>query len=155
MPSVFLSGAARWVLVFHALSGFALLGSTTHLALAVISVLRGRRSSLRMIRVQSWVVALLFATTFAAGLLLYPHFRVLVRGFGLDRDAPWASNLFDVKENFALLGLPLSVVMLTTHRAVEPRSTMLPFFAVSAFGCWLLVAFASISGLIVTSVRGI
>ena len=155
MPPIFLSGAARWLLVLHALTGLALLGSTTHLALAVVSVLRGRRTSLRMIRVQSQVVAVLFAVTFVAGLLMYPHFRVMVRGLGLDRDAPWASNLFDIKENFALLGLPLTAVLVSTRHQVEPAAPVVPFFAVCAFACWGLVASAAVSGLVVTSVRGI
>lgn len=155
MPPVFLSGASRWLLVLHALNGLALLGSSTHLALAVVSLLRGRRTSLRMIRVQSQVVVVLFAVTFVVGLLMYPHFRVMVRGLGLDRDAPWASNLFDIKENFALLGLPLSAVLFSTRHRVEPGAPVVPFFAVCAFACWGLVAFAAISGLVVTSVRGI
>ncbi len=155
MTPVFLSEVARWLLVLHALSGLALLGSTTHLALAMLSVLRGRRSSLRMIRVQSLVVTVLFAVTFVVGLLMYPHFRVMVRGVGLDRDAPWASNLFDIKENFALLGLPLTAVLASTRHRVEPGAPVVPFFAVCAFACWGLVAFAAVSGLVVTSVRGI
>ena len=44
-----------------------------------------------------------------SGGLVYPRYRYFVRGLYLDRYAPWASNLFDFKENLATLGLPLAI----------------------------------------------
>ena len=41
------------------------------------------------------------------GMVLYPAYRVEVRGRYLDHVAPWATNTFDIKENLALVALPL------------------------------------------------
>ena len=105
MPSVFLDGAAKPLLVIHALVAFALLGASTHLAIVSIQLLRGRSHLGRLARVYAQVIGATFSAAFAVGLLLYPHYRYDVRGLFLDRYEPWASNLFDIKETLAALGL--------------------------------------------------
>jgi len=155
MIPVFLSGAARWLLVLHALCGFALLGASTHVAVAAVQVLRGRRASLRMTQLQPVVIASLIAAAVVFGLLVYPHYRVNVRGLVLDRGEPWASNLFDMKEYAALLAVPLAAALAAMRRHVEPGGVLAVPFAFCALALFALVAFTAVAGLVVTSVKGV
>jgi hypothetical protein len=157
MPPLFLDAFARPLLVVHALAAFALLGACTHQAVIALGLLRGRNHLARLARVHARTTALLFVLAFSAGLLLYPHYRYRVRGLYLDRYAPWASNLFDLKENLLALGLPLALAVAVLGWRLEPRSgrAVLPVFAGCALGLWGLVLFGSVAGLLVTSVKGV
>jgi hypothetical protein len=143
-------------LVLHALCAFALCGACTHQAVVSIGLLRGRLHLGRLARVYAKVIGGLFIGVFAVGLLMYPHYRYHVRGLFLDRYEPWASNLFDMKENLLALGLPLAVCIFAVGRRLDPRedAALLPFHAMASIALWALVLFGSIAGLIVTSVRG-
>lgn len=157
MPHVFLDGSAKLLLVLHALAGFALCGACTHQALVGIGLWRGRHHLGRLARIYSQVIGGTFIGAFVVGLLMYPHYRYHVRGLYLDRYEPWASNLFDMKENLLGLGLPLALALFFIGRRLQPaeeRAT-LPFFAVLSVSLWALVVFGVISGVIVTSVRGV
>src|SRR5690349_115909 len=108
MSAPVLVDQARLLVVLHAAAAMVLIGATTHHAIVTVGYLRGR-TSVRLGRIYAVVGASAYAVTFLLGLLAYPTFRYQVRGLHLDRDAPWASNLFDIKETFAALGLPLAV----------------------------------------------
>lgn len=154
MP-VFLEGSARWLLIVHALAGMALLGATTHLAIGAIQLRRGRPSALRLVRSHAVIAAGLLATAMIIGLLMYPHYRVHVRGVVLDRSAPWASNLFDIKENFAALALPLAVCTFVLGRRAELSGSLQRLLVFCSVALWALVAFSAVAGLVVTSVKGV
>ena len=157
MPQVFLDGFAKPLLVLHALAGFALLGACTHQAVVGVGLLQGRVHLTRLARVYATVVGPLFAGSFGLGLLMYPHYRYHVRALFLDRHAVWASNLFDMKENLLALGLPLAVGLFAVGRRLEPGAdrALITFQASAAISLWALVAFGVVSGLVVTSVRGV
>jgi hypothetical protein len=160
MPRVFLDGWARPLLVLHALAGFALLGACTHQALVSIGLLRGRTHLFRLARIYAAVIGPLFAGGFAIGLLIYPHYRYHVRGLYLDRYVPWASNLFDMKENLLALGVPLALFVFAVGRRLQPpgdddERDLTWLHAAASLTLWAIVAFGTISGVIVTSVRGI
>jgi hypothetical protein len=145
MP-VFLESWSRWLLIAHALTAMALAGAMGHLAVASVARLRGKATALtRHLRTAS----LVYLACFALGLLLYPHFRYHVRALELDRDAPWASNLFDIKENLAALLLPLGLALpaLETQR---PRLAAL-FGVLLGVGTLALI----IAGLLVTNTKGV
>jgi hypothetical protein len=157
MPHVFLDGHARLLLVLHALAGFALFGACTHQVLVGIGLVRGRAHLGRLARIYAQVSGGLFVAAFAVGLLMYPHYRYHVRGLYLDRYEPWASNLFDIKENLLALGLPLAIALFFVGRRFEPKGerALVPFFAVLSVALWALVLFGVVSGLVVTAVRGV
>jgi hypothetical protein len=157
MPQVFLDGHERLLLALHALCGFALLGACTHQALIGIGLLRGRLHLGRLARVYAQVIGGSFAVAFGLGLLLYPHYRYHVRGLYLDRYEPWASNLFDMKENLLGLGLPLALGLFAIGRSFDPERerALVPWFAASSIALWALVAFGVVSGVVVTGVRGV
>jgi L-asparagine transporter-like permease len=93
------------------------------------------------------LTALLFLANFAVGAIIYPAYRVLVRRDYLDSHAPWAVNLFDIKEDLVLLALPIALMLFTR----QPRRFQL--FASAAL--LILVLSSALSAFIVTQVRSI
>lgn len=159
MPHVFLAtpGAARALLVLHAFVAFALLGATTHLTIVSIQLWRRRLGRVRLVRIYSQVIGATFVVAFVVGLVMYPHYRYHVRGLYLDRYENWASNLFDMKETFAALGLPFALGLFAVGRRLDATTdaALVPFVAISSAVVWFLVAIIVIAGLVVTSVRGV
>ncbi|HEY4219870.1 MAG TPA: hypothetical protein VGO62_00975 [Myxococcota bacterium] len=156
MPPFALADAARTLLVVHALLAIATLGSSMHLGVLGVLLLVKKRAPTKLIRVHARVLAAGYGLTFLLGLVQYPVFRVLVRGVQLDRDAPWASNMFDSKEAFLLVGVPIVMALFLAGRRFElPRDRQaLPFVGALGIAVAAIVLFASVAGLVVTSVRG-
>jgi hypothetical protein len=149
-PVVF-AQAARPLLVVHALVAMALLGVTTHLV--VVKGLRWRgRPREKLEQTYSRLIAPLYGATFFFGLLLYPNFRVAVRGGYLDANQPWASNLFDFKEHLAALGIPLAVGL---YYLAKKGAAVRPLTDLFAILLWAMVVWEVVSGLIITSVKGV
>ncbi|MBK7865395.1 MAG: hypothetical protein IPJ65_43720 [Archangiaceae bacterium] len=153
--TTFLFSSARSMLVLHALVSVALAGASTHLALVGLRLWRGERGLTRLARIYAQVVAATFVGAFALGLLIYPTFRYHVRGVFFDRHEPWASNLFDMKENVAALGLPCAIALFFIGRRLEPDRDpeIFRWFALASVWTWLTIAFTIVSGLVVTSVK--
>jgi hypothetical protein len=179
VPRVFLAPLGPLLLVLHALIAVVLGGASVHQAVLAVRILRGRSVSPRLLRVYSLVAALAYTATLLTGGLLYPRYRYFVRGLQLDRDAPWAANLFDFKENLATLGLPLAVGTLLLASGVaglrtgpaRPRSNgdrddpgsaarhelvrqIRWVYGFLALGTAAVSLFNVLAGLLVTGVRG-
>ena len=98
------------LLIIHGLLAVALLGAITHQALAVLRPPHDRASMTRRFRAveaggyASSIVPLFVVTTFA-GAVLYPEYRILVRPILESMDLRAANGAFEVKEQFAALGL--------------------------------------------------
>ena len=156
MPELFLAGLARLLVVIHAAAAIVLVGSTTHHALIALGYLRGV-FKVRLGRIYAATIAVTWMVTFGLGLLAYPTFRYGVRALYLDRYEPWASNLFDMKEHAAALGIPLALGAFALSRVLEPkadRAMTRVYAAISA----LLVAivwFDVIAGLLITMAKGV
>ena len=86
----------------HALAAIVTLGSSAHLGVLGLMLLVNKRAPAKLIRMHARVCAVSYAITYGIGLVIYPSFRVLVRGLFLDGEAPWASNAFDMKEALVL-----------------------------------------------------
>jgi hypothetical protein len=155
-PAIWLDDHARLAVVLHALAAIVLIGATTHHWLIAIGYARGR-SAIRLGRIYAATGLVAYLATFAAGLVAYPAFRYHVRALYLDRYEPWASNLFDIKENFAALGLPLVIATFVLSRIMDPRTDRglvvgyVAMVSLTAFIVW----FAVIGGLVVTMTRGV
>lgn len=177
MPSVFLQSWGSLLVVVHTLSSIVLCGASGHQAVLAIQLLRRRRVRLPLLTTYGWTTLLSYLSTMLAGVLLYPRYRILIRAMFLDRYAPWASNLFDFKENFATLGLPLAVGALliarslsdeaalstevspssksTTEETSEPSTRMVLWtYAAMALGTALVCLSNVVAGLLCTAVRG-
>jgi hypothetical protein len=155
-PDIAFDGAARTFVVLHALAAIVLIGASTHHALIAIGYVRGT-FKVRLGRIYAATVAVAYGATFLLGLLAYPAFRYHVRALYLDRYAAWASNLFDTKENFAALGLPLVIAVFVMSRAMKPDEDRALARAYAAFVvvAALIVWFDVISGLAITMTRGV
>ena len=155
MSGIFLEQHGRLLVVLHALASVVLIGASTHHALVAIGYLRGRYK-VRLGRIYAATVLGAYAVTFLLGALAYPAFRYHVRGLYLDRYAPWASNLFDMKENFAALGLPLVLGVFLLSRVMEPKEdrAMTMGYAGMVILAALIVWFNVVSGLLITMAKG-
>jgi hypothetical protein len=154
--TVFLYGARRLLLVLHAGGSIVLIGASTHHALQMRHYLRGQFGREKLEKTYAKVVSVAYATTFALGGLLYPSYRVYVRGAFLDRGAPAYAALFEIKETYAslvlILALALGTLALTLRPAEAPLLARL--YAMISVVCavvWLDV----IAGILVVSVRGV
>ncbi len=155
-PDIAFEGAARLLVVLHALASIVLIGASTHHALIAIGYLRGSYK-VRLGRIYAATIAVTYGVTFVLGLLAYPTFRYHVRALYLDRYDVWASNLFDTKENFAALGLPLVVCAFVMSRVMNPKEDVALARAYAAFVVLaaVIVWFSVISGILITMTRGV
>lgn len=156
VPNIFLDDYARVLVVLHAAAAIVLIGATTHHFLIVLRYLRGRYP-LRLGRIYAATLAVSYAITFVLGCLAYPTFRYHVRALYFDRYEPWASNLFDIKENYAALGLPLVVGIFVLARILDPRKDRVLLRAYAALSVLVtgIVWFSVIAGLVITMVKGV
>lgn len=156
MPDIFLGGAARFLLVLHALTAIVLIGSTTHHAIIAWGYLRGTYK-VRLGRIYGATIGATYAITIGFGLLVYPTFRYHTRALYLDRYDKWASNLFDMKENFAALGLGPVIALFILSRVMNPKedAQLRAGYIAFAFLVCAIVWFDVISGLVITNTRGV
>lgn len=154
---VVLYSVRRLLLVLHGGASVVLIGSSTHHALQMRHYLRGRFSRQPAERTQAVIVSASYVATFILGALLYPTYRVHVRGYYLDRYAPGYANLFDVKEVYASLTLVVAVALGVLALNLRPADnrTMVRIYAAMSFIICAVTWFNVVSGLLITSVRGI
>src|SRR5580698_8688699 len=151
MPELFLAGLARLLVVVHAAAAIVLVGATTHHALVALGYLRGV-FKVRLGRIYAATIAVTWMITFGLGLLAYPTFRYTVRALYLDRYEPWASDLFDMKEHAAALGIPLALGAFALSRVLEPKTdrSITRLYAAIATLLAAIVWFDVIAGLLIT-----
>lgn len=102
------------LLIVHGLCAVALLGATTHQALAIsFGIHNGRRISfLGRFRasdpgVYTTAIAILFIAVAILGAILYPAYRLTVRPLVQNMDLRAANGVFELKEHFSAIGLLL------------------------------------------------
>lgn len=155
--TVFLYAWRRALLVLHMGGSIVLIGAATHHALHMRHYLRGRFNRAPLEKLYARVIAVAYVATFLIGAVLYPTYRVHVRGYYLDRYAPFFSGLFDVKEVFAALALLVAVglgALASTFKPAEEKWFVPVYAAMSFLVCgvvWLNV----IAGVVIVSVRGV
>jgi len=156
MPGTFLEPYATLLVLLHALAAIVLIGSSTHHFLIALAYVRGSYR-VRLARIYGLVGLVAYGVTFVLGALAYPSYRYHVRGLYLDRYAEWASNLFDIKENYAAIGLPLVLGAFVLGRLLEPREDrqLLLGYVLMVGGVAALVWFNVISGLLITMTKGV
>ncbi len=148
--AVFGDSLARPLVVAHAAVAIVLAGATGHLAWLSVLQLRGREVAAARLGRHLKVIGACLLLVLAFGLLAYPHYRVQIRGLVLDRDFPWASNLFDLKEHAAAIAAPLWVAAWGAQGSALPAKTSAWLSLVLS----VLLTFTLLAGLIVTSVHG-
>jgi hypothetical protein len=154
---VFLFGLRRLLLVLHAGGSIVLIGASTHHALQMRHYLRGRFGRAKLEKTYAKVVSVAYVLTFALGALLYPSYRVHVRGYYLDRVAPAFSVLFDLKETYASLTLVIAVALGALALTLRPAETpaLVRVYAVMSLIVCAVVWFNVVAGLLVVSAHGV
>ena len=154
-PEPAFAGAARALIVGHAVMAIALVVAATQHAVIAGRQLRGRFER-GLARLYAAATAATYVAVMGLGLLAYPTFRYQVRALVLDRHAPWASNLFDTKEAFAALGLPVVAIALglACVRMDGGDRTLAWAYAVSSWLVAAIVWFDAFSGFAVAFARG-
>lgn len=155
-PVVF-HGIRRLLLVLHAAGSIVLVGAATHHALQMRHYLRGRFGREKLEKLYAKVVSVAYVATFVLGAMLYPSYRVHVRGYYLDAHAPAFSGLFDLKETYASLALVVAVALGALAYTLRPAETpaLVRVYAVMSFVVCGVVWFNIVAGILVLSVRGI
>ena len=151
---VFLYEARRVLLILHAAGSIVLIGAATHHARLMRKSLRGRFE--RLEKTYAKVVSIAYLVTFALGALVYPSYRVHVRGEYLDRFAPAYAGLFDAKEMYATLCLIPALALGALAFVRGPTEPVIArITAVLSYILCAVVWFNVIAGLLVVSVRGV
>ncbi|MBK7975672.1 MAG: hypothetical protein IPK07_21120 [Deltaproteobacteria bacterium] len=152
---IFLESLSTPLLVLHALAATVLIGSTTHDAILLVGYLRGRFGRVRLEKLYVRIQLVAYLVTFALGSLAYPAYRIYVRAAVFDRHAPWAANLFDIKENLAALALPLMIGYAWLSRVIDPRADAAwrPMYVGFGLSIAAVVWFSVVSGLVVVLER--
>ena len=150
LPPVLLERWSRPLLLVHAVLGFTAAFLVAHHAASAWQEVRGRRAA-RQLRRFGWMAPTALLLQGAAGLLLYPVYRVRVRFAHLDAAAPAVAQLFELKEHFGALSLPLVVAAALLGRTapIDPVARR-AVAALSSAGA-LLVWCALVIGLYVTA----
>jgi hypothetical protein len=99
------------LLIVHGLLAVALLGAITHQTASAwlparkpTGSLVGRFRAVAAAPYTNAIIALYVCTTLL-GAIIYPEFRVSIRGVLEELDAPAAMGAFELKEHFAVVGL--------------------------------------------------
>lgn len=146
--------AAKPLVLLHAVLSIVLVGATTHHSLATYAYVKGR-SGPGPSRIHAATVGVVYLLTMIVGALAYPTYRYYVRALYLDRYEPWASNLFDIKENLATVGLPLAVAAWWLSRFLGTDEDRLIRFGYSVMAVLVtaIVWVNVVAGLLVTIER--
>jgi hypothetical protein len=155
-PEIANAHLGQLLVLLHGLCGMALVGASTHHVVVAAGYLRGVYR-VALAKVYALVTLVGWLVTFALGSLAYPSYRYFVRGLYLDWHRVWASNLFDIKENVAALGLPLALMLYLLSRRLKPAEDPLLVgpYATMVFSCCAIAWFSAVSGLLVTLQRAV
>ena len=155
-PRLAFGGVAQLLVLLHAVAGLALCGAATHHVVVAWGYGRGA-FRVGLARIYAAVSAACYAAVFTLGMLAYPSYRYFVRGLYFDRHVVWAANLFDIKENYAALGLPVVAAVLVLSRSFDPRRDveLRSLYLVLVAAVCAIAWFAGLSGLVITLQRGV
>jgi hypothetical protein len=174
------------LVVVHGVAAAVLAGAATHLARATLGRLRGRPAWPRESLLAA-VTGLTYVLVFGLGLMLYPTYRVRVRAEYLDaprmvaaeagtrarlraeatkRPVPvlgppprlgHVARLFDIKEHWTALGLPVALGLLLLRRRAGADATrpLLRLYAGAATAVTAVAWLAAVIGLYTASQRAI
>jgi len=99
------------LLIIHGLFAVALLGALTHQSASTWLPARKQAGSFsgrfRAVSAAGYTNAIvwLYVGTFVLGAVIYPEFRISIRGVLEELDTPAAMGSFELKEHFAVIGL--------------------------------------------------
>ena len=96
---VFLENFYSFLLLVHLFATFVLVGSMTHNLFCVRDYLRSKFNRQKLEQLYVKVSLWAYVIVYVIGALIYPAFRVHIRP-DFDKELPWATGLFEVKEHW-------------------------------------------------------
>jgi hypothetical protein len=148
------------LLVIHGLLAVALLGATTHQALAAGASDARARRGLEALHdrvdpaMYSRIIVALFIATALLGAVLYPAYRNIVRPVLELSDLRAANGAFEVKEHLSALGL----LLLPAYWAAWTRTAEPRYKAIRRVLTWILTAvvwWSFVVGLVLNNIHGL
>ncbi len=125
---VFLENWYTPLLLAHLFVTFVLVGAMTHQLLVFPRYARGQfgkaKQEHRYLKVGFWS----YVIVYVVGSIIYPAFRVHIRGALFDASLPWATGLFEVKEHWGAVGLAFFVVCMVLRKGFEPKEDSRPLY---------------------------
>ena len=155
----FLEPAGRGLLVLHGTIGFTAILSCTHHSVYSVLSAKGPKRAPQLLRF-GWIAPLALSAQLILGFILYPNYRVHVRGAHFDPEGQqWLSSLFDFKEHSAalafalMLGAALAGRALARDGSLEEKARKRAMWSLSALSisASALTWAAGLIGLYVTS----
>ena len=152
--------ASKWLLFFHFLTAIIAGGAAFHLAWRLYQYMFGNKTALAWPATHAIVVSVSYLACFVTGMFIYPYFRVAVRYEYMDKAIPWATGLFEIKEHFASIGLPviLGLTWLLWNMPTRPdkkQRRVVPLIAGLTLIFLLQLGFEIWSGWYLTTLKGI
>ncbi len=145
------------LLIIHGVIAVFLIGGISHQALGVFWPRRPGQASFvahaRGVRPQVYAnaIVILYVVTFCLGAYLYPVYRVDLRPSLEELQLKYAIGLFEVKENFAAIGLAMLPAYWYYWTRTDAYPTTRKILAALLFG---IVWFNFIVGHILNNIRG-
>ena len=119
---IFLEKFYEFLLLLHLFVTFVLVGAMTHNLLIVNDYVCGkfnrRKRELLYVKISLYS----YVIVYVLGALIYPAFRVYIRGATFDPLIPWATGLFEVKEHLGALGLAFFFVYYIMRKNFDPQT---------------------------------
>ena len=117
---VFLENLYEILLLAHLFATFVLVGGMTHNLLIVIGYVFGKFGRQKLewlyVRVSLWA----YTIVYVIGVLIYPAYGARIRHPYFDRQLPWATGLFEVKEHWGAVGLAMFFVYYFLRKSFQP-----------------------------------
>ena len=148
---------AKVLLLLHAAGAIALVGATVHYGILAVSYLCGRYYRLDLHQTYLKIICFLYPLTFALGLILYPRFRVHVRGEYLDKELPHGTMFFEIKEHWLAVGLAILITILALNRTIviSKPTAVTRLYNMLGIVLTVVVLYAVFTGLALVSVRSV
>jgi hypothetical protein len=155
MPGIYIWGErlSQINIFIHLLTSVFLLGALTHHFWLVI---KGEViSHAKAVRRFSFWAATSFLVCFVWGSFVYPYFRYYVRFLVQDKQAPWATGLFEIKEHWIALGLAILPFYYLSSRTVkELNQRDLRLHQASVVGMNVVVWYSFVVGAVLVYLKG-
>ncbi|GMV99455.1 MAG: hypothetical protein AMXMBFR84_05940 [Candidatus Hydrogenedentota bacterium] len=110
------------LLFLHLLSAICALATAIHLAVRIYKTTRHPGSYAAQTRMHATIMTVSYGLCFGLGALIYPTFRLRVRGELFDDLLPWATGLFEIKEHLASFALMPALGVWVFSRTVDLRN---------------------------------
>jgi hypothetical protein len=124
---------SKLLLLLHLVTAFSAGAVCIHALVRLRAASRGQARRYPAVQLHVRLLAVLYGLTYALGAAIYPTFRIRVRMEYFDRQLPWATALFEIKEYAATAALLAAIGIALLDGVLDFRDPSdrpyLPLFA--------------------------